>query len=58
MIADLHSVVVKERHVISLLALRIPCITEKARSHEINPNNSDHPSVYRVSYSHGQYTLY
>lgn len=58
MIADLHSVVVKERRVISLLAIRIPCISEKPCSHEIKPNNSDHPSVYRISHSYGQSTFY
>lgn len=58
MIADLHSVVVKERRMISLLAIRIPCISEKPYSPKINPNNSDHPSVYRISPSNGQSTFY
>lgn len=58
LIADLYSLVVKERRVISLLAIRIPYITEKARGHKIYPNKSDNSSVYRISHSHGQSTLY
>lgn len=48
----------KKRRVISLLAIRIPCITDKTRGHKINPNNSDHPSVYRIYHSYGQSTFY
>lgn len=58
LIADLYSLVVKERRVISLLAIHIPYITEKARGHKIYPNKSDNSSVYRISHSHGQSTLY
>lgn len=58
LIADLYSLVVKERRVISLLAIRIPYITEKAHGHKIYPNKSDNSSVYRISHSHGQSTLY
>lgn len=58
LIADLYSLVVKEKRVISLLAIRIPYITEKARGHKINPKKSDNSSVYCISISHGQSTLY
>lgn len=58
LIADLYSLVVKERRVVSLLAIRIPYITEKACGHKIYPNKSDNSSVYRISHSHGQSTLY
>lgn len=48
----------RKRRVISLLAIRIPYITEKARGHKIKPKKSDNSSVYRISHSHGQSTLY
>lgn len=57
MIADIHFVALKERRVISSLAKRT-LYHQKKHGHRINLNNSDLPSLYGMSYNHGQYTLY
>lgn len=56
MISDLHFVALKERRVISSLAKRT-LYHQKKHGHIINLNNSDLPSLYGMSYNHGQYTL-